>query len=79
MQKSLNCVVFSISKESIVDVCGIVKKVEQKIESCTQSDIELHVQKASEYITIKQLNKDWRQNQRWVSKVGGNRIRLHWR
>uniref|UniRef100_A0A8C6RZN3 Aspartate--tRNA ligase, cytoplasmic n=1 Tax=Nannospalax galili TaxID=1026970 RepID=A0A8C6RZN3_NANGA len=35
----------SINKESIVDVEGIVRKVNQKIGSCTQQDVELHVQK----------------------------------
>ena len=34
---------FSISKESIVDVEAVVKKVDEKIESCTQQDVELHV------------------------------------
>ena len=32
-----------ISKESIVDVEAEVKKVNDKIESCTQQDVELHV------------------------------------
>ena len=32
-----------ISKESIVDVEAVVKKVNEKIESCTQQDVELHV------------------------------------
>jgi len=32
-----------ISKESIVDVKAVVTKVEEKIESCTQQDVELHV------------------------------------
>jgi len=32
-----------ISKESIVDVEAVVKKVGDKIESCTQQDVELHV------------------------------------
>ncbi|KAL0625797.1 Aspartate--tRNA ligase, cytoplasmic [Plecturocebus cupreus] len=35
----------SINKESIVDVEGVVRKVNQKIGSCTQQDVELHVQK----------------------------------
>ncbi|KAB5577431.1 hypothetical protein PHYPO_G00209880 [Pangasianodon hypophthalmus] len=35
----------NITKESIVDVEAVVQKVEQKIESCTQQDIELHVQR----------------------------------
>merc|ERR1719290_930582 len=32
-----------ISKESIVDVEAVVTKVEEKIESCSQQDVELHV------------------------------------
>lgn len=35
----------NINKESIIDVEGIVRKVNQKIGSCTQQDVELHVQK----------------------------------
>nr|XP_002125902.1 aspartate--tRNA ligase, cytoplasmic [Ciona intestinalis] len=35
----------NISKESIVDVYGVVKKVEQKVESCTQDDVEIHIGK----------------------------------
>jgi len=33
----------SITKESIIDVEGTVEKVDAKIESCSQQDIELHV------------------------------------
>lgn len=32
-----------ITKESIIDVEGIVRKVDTKIESCSQQDVELHV------------------------------------
>jgi len=32
-----------ISKESIVDVEAVVKKVDEKIESCSQQDVELYV------------------------------------
>merc|ERR1719326_271767 len=32
-----------ISKESIVDVEAVVTKVDEKIESCSQQDVELHV------------------------------------
>ncbi|XP_046701218.1 aspartate--tRNA ligase, cytoplasmic [Silurus meridionalis] len=35
----------NITKESIVDVEAVVQKVEQKIESCSQQDVELHIQK----------------------------------
>ncbi|XP_048779800.2 aspartate--tRNA ligase, cytoplasmic-like [Ostrea edulis] len=31
-----------INKESIVDVEGFVRKVDQRVESCTQQDVELH-------------------------------------
>jgi nondiscriminating aspartyl-tRNA synthetase len=33
-----------VSKESIVDVAGIIKKPHEKIASCTQQDVELHLQ-----------------------------------
>jgi aspartyl-tRNA synthetase len=33
----------SITKESIVDVEAVVRKVDSKIESCSQKDVELHV------------------------------------
>ncbi|XP_055347102.1 aspartate--tRNA ligase, cytoplasmic-like [Paramacrobiotus metropolitanus] len=33
-----------ISKESIVDIKGIVKKADPKIESCSQQDVEVHVE-----------------------------------
>lgn len=35
--------VSNITKESIIDVEGTVKKVDTKIESCSQQDVELHV------------------------------------
>lgn len=35
----------SITKESIVDVEAVVRKVEQKIESCSQQDVELHIER----------------------------------
>ena len=38
---------FSISKESIIDVEGFVRKTDMKIESCTQQDVELHVEQVS--------------------------------
>lgn len=37
----------SITKESIVDVEALVRKVEQKIESCSQQDVELHIERVS--------------------------------
>ncbi|PNI85757.1 DARS isoform 9, partial [Pan troglodytes] len=37
----------NINKESIVDIEGVVRKVNQKIGSCTQQDVELHVQKVT--------------------------------
>lgn len=42
----------SINKESIIDVEGIVRKVNQKIGSCTQQDVELHVQKVASFSNI---------------------------
>ncbi|KAM3723818.1 Aspartate--tRNA ligase, cytoplasmic [Dirofilaria immitis] len=33
----------NISKESIIDIRGIVRKVEQEIISCTQKEVELHI------------------------------------
>ena len=35
---------FSVSRESIIDVEGVVQKTDMKIESCTQQDTELHVE-----------------------------------
>ncbi|KAM4557951.1 aspartate--tRNA ligase, cytoplasmic [Odontesthes bonariensis] len=35
----------NITKESIIDVEAVVRKVEQKIESCSQQDVELHVER----------------------------------
>ncbi|PWA31456.1 hypothetical protein CCH79_00002942 [Gambusia affinis] len=35
----------NITKESIVDVEAMVRKVEQKIESCSQQDVELHIER----------------------------------
>lgn len=35
----------SITKESIVDVEASVRRVEQKIESCSQQDVELHIER----------------------------------
>ncbi|KZC05753.1 PREDICTED: aspartate--tRNA ligase, cytoplasmic [Dufourea novaeangliae] len=35
----------NITKESIVDVEAVVKRVPSKIESCTQKDVEVHVEK----------------------------------
>uniref|UniRef100_UPI00358E69FB aspartate--tRNA ligase, cytoplasmic isoform X1 n=2 Tax=Myxine glutinosa TaxID=7769 RepID=UPI00358E69FB len=37
--------VAGITKESIVDVEGVVQPVDQKIKSCTQQDVEVHLQK----------------------------------
>ncbi|KAF6020844.1 DARS [Bugula neritina] len=35
--------VAAITKESIIDVCAVVKTTPNKIESCSQQDVELHV------------------------------------
>ena len=37
-------VFFRVTKESIIDVEGFVRTVGQKIESCTQQDVELHAE-----------------------------------
>jgi aspartyl-tRNA synthetase len=37
--------VAGVSRESIIDVEGFVRKTPTKVESCTQSDVELHVTK----------------------------------
>lgn len=34
---------YRITKESVIDVEGIVRSVPQKIEGATQQDVELHV------------------------------------
>ena len=47
------CVTNSITKESIIDVEGTVQKVDAKIESCSQQDVELHV---SQVLYHTQLN-----------------------
>ena len=36
-----------MNKESIIDVEGILRAAPEVIKSCTQSDVELHVEKAS--------------------------------
>ena len=43
---------FSVTKESIVDVEGVVATVPQKIESCTQQDVELRIKSVSVAIFI---------------------------
>lgn len=43
----LSLSVASITKESIVDVEGVVRKAHQKIGGCTQQDVELHVQRVN--------------------------------
>eukprot|EP01137_Pigoraptor_chileana_P004562 Opistho-2@46364 len=35
----------NLSKESLVDIEGVVTKADQKIEKCTQQDVEIHVEK----------------------------------
>lgn len=36
--------IYSISKESIVDIKGKVTRTPSKIGSCTQQDVELHIE-----------------------------------
>lgn len=45
LRSTLPTVSPSITKESIVDVEASVRKVEQKIESCSQQDVELHIER----------------------------------
>lgn len=40
------CFIFSITKESIIDVKAVVKSVPSKIESCSQEDVEVHIEEA---------------------------------
>uniref|UniRef100_A0A8C7TPY4 Aspartate--tRNA ligase, cytoplasmic n=1 Tax=Oncorhynchus mykiss TaxID=8022 RepID=A0A8C7TPY4_ONCMY len=53
----------NINKESIVDVEAVVKKVEQTIESCSQQDVELHIERVglssalSDHTTDKQTDR----------------------
>ena len=43
--ESLNVVhIYRINKESIIDVEGYVRTVSQKVEACTQQDVELHAE-----------------------------------
>lgn len=46
----------SITKESIIDVEASVRKVEQKIESCSQQDVELHIERVGMPISLQLLN-----------------------
>lgn len=46
----------SITKESIVDVEASVRKVEQKIESCSQQDVELHIERVRRPFSLQLLN-----------------------
>lgn len=45
VSKNMVKFIAGITKESIVDVEGIVHKVGQKVESCTQQNVELHAEK----------------------------------
>ena len=49
---------FSISKESIIDVEGFVRKTDMKIESCTQQDVELHVEQVGTVAITSTLTPD---------------------
>lgn len=39
----MQCILFSITKESIIDVQGVVRCPPTKIESCSQKDVELEL------------------------------------
>ena len=43
--------IFRINKESIIDVEGYVRTVSQKVEACSQQDVELHVEQVSAIFT----------------------------
>jgi aspartyl-tRNA synthetase len=45
VSKSMVRFVAAITKESIIDVEGVVRAVPSKIESCSQQEVELHVEK----------------------------------
>ena len=51
--QSLNYFVYfaSINKESIIDVEGVVKTVSQKVEACSQQDVELHAEQVTILMT----------------------------
>jgi aspartyl-tRNA synthetase len=44
VSKAMVKFIAAITKESVIDVEGIVRRVDQKIESCSQDDVELHIQ-----------------------------------
>lgn len=46
VSKSMVKFVASISKESLVDIEGVIRSVPKRIESCSQQDVEIHVQRA---------------------------------
>ena len=43
--------IFRINKESIIDVEGYVRTVSQKVEACSQQDVELHVEQVDTILT----------------------------
>lgn len=57
---ALSTVSRSITKESIIDVEASVKKVEQKIESCSQQDVELHIERVGVPFLSLQLSNQQR-------------------
>ena len=42
----------SVTKESIVDVTGVVTKTAEKVKGCSQKDVELQVKTVSLQITL---------------------------
>lgn len=60
----------SITKESIVDVEASVRKVEQKIESCTQQDVELHIERVGMPFSLPLLNtQQEKQEHKCISQI----------
>lgn len=59
LRSNLPTVSCSITKESIVDVEALVRKVEQKIESCSQQDVELHIERVGMLLLCTHQTHNW--------------------
>ena len=67
--KNRSCFFFRVTKESIIDVEGFVRTVGQKIESCTQQEVELHAE---------QVRSVWRCNGRCVGQQMNTALSKVW-
>lgn len=47
-----------IHKESIIDVEGYVRTVSQKVEACSQQDVELHAEQVRQSLKFVQICSD---------------------